>query len=223
MISLVVIGIFLLIAQGRSGANLLSNRPSNLKSFVTDADFEQVMKAIVRFAQQSIYSLDTFDEENGFIVLSESASATHWGFLYPIYLDRKDGKTIVEVGIKAKVGFIIHSSNYEKCFNQIKAAVFAAAPLLPSGARQSDEGKREKGNIDQRLRQVRDLIEKGNRRQAVKILNGLLEENPRNEDIWVLAADAFDNKASKVKVLEKALTFLPDSYSLLRLLNLTKK
>jgi hypothetical protein len=128
IIIVVVIGIFLIIAQTRKGSSTLTEKPSNLKSFVANASSEVVLKTIVRFAQQTGYIVDTIEENNGRIALSDSATATSWGFFYPIFLSQQeDGKTLVEIGIKSKaiqVGPIV-TQHHDKCFNGIKAAVFA--------------------------------------------------------------------------------------------------
>jgi len=124
----VIIGIFLIISQMQKGSSALEEKPSNLNSFVADADSQAVLKIIVRFAQQTGYSIDTLEENTGRIVLSDSATATSWGFFYPIFVSqREDGKTLVEVGIKSKaiqVGPVV-SQHHEKCFNGIKAAIYA--------------------------------------------------------------------------------------------------
>ena len=112
----------------RKGSSTLTEKPSGLKTFVADASSEAVLKTIIRFAQQTGYSIDTIEDNNGRIVLSDSATATSWGFFYPIFLSQKeDGKTLVEIGIKSKAiqfGPIV-SQHHEKCFNGIKAAIFA--------------------------------------------------------------------------------------------------
>ena len=64
---------------------------------------------------------------------------------------------------------------------------------------------------NQQLHQAQDLIVAGKNKQAIQILNKLLDQDSRNEAAWLLAVEAFDSKSAKVKILEKALNFLPNS------------
>ena len=64
------------------------------------------------------------------IVLEESASASSWGFFFPVFVSKQsDGSTLIEVGIKSKlvqVGPVV-SRSHDKCVSGIKAALFAQA------------------------------------------------------------------------------------------------
>lgn len=133
IIAVVIIAVFLVIASMRSGKSELETKPSDLKSFVSKVDDQVALKTIINFAQQAGYSIDTIDESNKRICLSDSATMTSWGFLYPIFISRQsDETTLIEVGIKSKaimVGPIVWQ-NHEKCFNGIKAAIFSQATTL---------------------------------------------------------------------------------------------
>ena len=60
-----------------------------------------------RLAQQMKdggYTVDEIAPDNSFVLLSDGASATSWGFYYPIYLSPEGShQTQVEVGIQSKV------------------------------------------------------------------------------------------------------------------------
>ena len=128
IIGLIVIGILLIISEMRKGDSALETRPRRVKSFTVKGDPQTVLKIILQFAYRGGYDIEALDEEKGRIVLGESATSVSWGFFYPIFISaRPDGKTLVEVGIKSKLfqaGPIV-SRSHERCFNGIKAAVFA--------------------------------------------------------------------------------------------------
>ena len=133
IITVVIIAVFLIIASMRSGKSEIEAKPSGLKSFVSEIDDQTALKTIINFAQQAGYSIDTIDESNKRICLSDGATLTSWGFLYPIFISRQPNEsTLIEVGIKSKaimVGPIVWQ-NHEKCFNGIKAAIFSQATTL---------------------------------------------------------------------------------------------
>lgn len=128
IIGALMVGIGLIIAAMRKGSSAVKTKPSRLMSFTTARAPHDVMTIVVRFAQQSGYKIDEIAESDGHILLSDSATATSWGFFYPVYVSRQnDGNSLVEVGIKSQliqVGPIV-SRNHERCFNGIKAAIFA--------------------------------------------------------------------------------------------------
>lgn len=103
-------------------------KPSKLLSFTTDSTIEKSMKIILQFAKENGYKVEDFDENKGTILLSDSMTLFSNGFFYPIYLATKNEKTtLIEIGIKSKLmqfGPMVRRS-HEKCFNGIKAAVFA--------------------------------------------------------------------------------------------------
>lgn len=128
IIGALMVGIGLIIAAMRKGSSAVKTKPSRLMSFTTARAPHDVMTIVVRFAQQSGYKIDEIAESDGRILLSDSATATSWGFFYPVYVSKQnDGNSLVEVGIKSQliqVGPIV-SRNHERCFNGIKAAIFA--------------------------------------------------------------------------------------------------
>ena len=128
IIGALMVGIGLIIAAMRKGSSAVKTKPSRLMSFTTARAPHDVMTIVIRFAQQSGYKIDEIAESDGRILLSDSATATSWGFFYPVYVSKQnDGNSLVEVGIKSQliqVGPIV-SRNHERCFNGIKAAIFA--------------------------------------------------------------------------------------------------
>jgi hypothetical protein len=101
---------------------------SKVISFSTNVDKLTALKTIINFAQGNGYKVDSFDENQCNLVLSDSVSVTSWGFFYPIDLEPSyESTTIVKVAIESKAvqaGPIV-SRNLEKCANGIKAALFS--------------------------------------------------------------------------------------------------
>ncbi len=118
-----------LIAAMRGGASTITmGKPRRLMSFVANESHLITFKTIAKYAQQSDYRIDAIDENSGRLVLSDSASLISFGFFYPIFLEKdKEGKTLVEIGIKSKLfqyGPLV-SRSHERCFNAIKAALLS--------------------------------------------------------------------------------------------------
>ena len=128
IVGIVMACIGLVIASMRKGSSAMGAKPSRIQSFSATGNPEETLKSIIRFAQQSGYKILALDEKLGQAVLEESASATSWGFFYPIFVSKQfNGSTLVEVGIKSKlvqVGPVVTRS-HEKCVIGIKAALFA--------------------------------------------------------------------------------------------------
>ena len=144
IISIVVVGIYisikLIIGTIRNPASAVNNKPDRIQSFATGMPQLAVLKAIVRYAQTSIYKIEIFDENNGNLVLCDAASLTSYGFFYPIFVRSRGTGTLVEVGIKSRswqVGPIV-TRHHDRCFNWMKAAILAGSTKgEPSDARQS--------------------------------------------------------------------------------------
>lgn len=144
IIGIVLIAVMLIIVSMRSGKSQLDTKPRDLMSFESQVDDKLALETIVNFAQQTGYSIDTIDENNKRIVLSDSATMTSWGFFYPIFISRQDnGSTLVEVGIRSKaimVGPVV-TQHHEKCFNGIRAAIFARANMLQQAPKEDNRVK----------------------------------------------------------------------------------
>ena len=56
---------------------------SNIITITSKLEKAIIIKTIIEFAQSGGYKIDSFDENIGTIVLSESGSATSWGFFFP--------------------------------------------------------------------------------------------------------------------------------------------
>lgn len=128
-IPILVVAIFTAIADGRTPPSALDNKPNRLTSFVVPLPPEEVMKIIIKFAQQTGYCIETIAPDQGFITLSTKPTLTSWGFFYPIYLSQQaDHQTFVEIGIKSRaiqIGPLV-SRNHERCAAGIFAAIFAS-------------------------------------------------------------------------------------------------
>ena len=132
VVGVVVYGIIYGIAQLQKGT-ISMPKPRKILSFSTNTSMEKAMKIIIQYAHQSRYKVDDFNENKFIIVLSDSPPfnplvATGYGFFYPIYLTKySEEKINIEIGIKGKLiqwGPVVNR-NHEKCFNGVKAAIFA--------------------------------------------------------------------------------------------------
>jgi len=133
LIGLVVAGILLIFAAMKKGSSDMK-KPNKLKSFTTNAALDKSMKTIIQFAQNNKYKVDDFNESDAIIVLSDSASLTSYGNIYPIYLSRQSDDTImIEVGIKSKSTQLIGlDAPHSRCFNGIKTAIYAIVTDISS-------------------------------------------------------------------------------------------
>ena len=103
-------------------------KPHKLMTFTTTMTPHKALKSIIEFALQGGYKIDDFTEAEGHIILSDLVSLTSFGFFYPIYVSMNNsGSTLVEVGIKGKASIVgtIGLRHQERCFNGIKATIFA--------------------------------------------------------------------------------------------------
>ena len=103
-------------------------KSSKSASFTIKNDKSQALKTIVRFAQANGYKVDSIDDAQYTVVLSDSVSATTWGFFYMIQIDDYSaGNNKISVGVKSKVtqGGPIVDRNLEKCVNGFKATFYA--------------------------------------------------------------------------------------------------
>lgn len=128
LIVIVILSVTYGIAAMRKGKFSMS-KPYKILSFNAGVSIDKAMKLIIQFANQNGYKIDDFNESKFIIVLSNSATITSYGFFFPVYLTRQGDNTMtfIEVGIKSKLiqwGPIV-SRNHEKCFNGIKATIFA--------------------------------------------------------------------------------------------------
>jgi hypothetical protein len=121
------------LAAMRKASSAVKNQPLDLKRFLAPMPLAEVDTCVFHFAQQYGYHIDDLRLEEGRIILSDSATATSWGFFYPVYLTQETPTTtLVEVGIKSKFIQIgpIPSRHYEKCANGIYAAIYVHQPTV---------------------------------------------------------------------------------------------
>ena len=120
--------IILISASTKKGTSKMS-KPSRIRSFTTKTPSDKVMKTVIKFAQSNGYKVDDFNERDSIIVLSDSASLTSYGNIYPVYLIKQpDNLLLVQVGIKSKATQVVGlNAPLERCFNGIKTAIYAAS------------------------------------------------------------------------------------------------
>jgi hypothetical protein len=128
VIGIIMASILLMFAAMKKGsANM--KKPSKIKSFTTNTPVDKAMKTIIQFAQSNGYKVDDFNENEAIIILSDSASLTSYGNIYPVYLIKHhDNTLLIEVGIKSKSTQLVGlDTPHERCFNGIKTALYAAS------------------------------------------------------------------------------------------------
>lgn len=124
-----IIGIFVanFIALTKKSSSIKRETIKRLKPLLTELPIQEAMEIIKNFAQSNNYKLEVIDKNNNQLVLSDSGIGIFmYGNFYPIYFStRKDGKTIVEIGIKSKVGGEdwATNKNHIKCVNGIQNAL----------------------------------------------------------------------------------------------------
>ena len=123
-----VICVFLVIAAARRSPKNVTQAISSSKniSFTINVDKSTALKTIIDFAHVSGYKVDHFDETQYEIVLSDSASATTWGFFYMVKIKDITEGIDISIGIKSKAVQVgaIKTRNLEKFTNGVKAALF---------------------------------------------------------------------------------------------------
>lgn len=102
-------------------------KPSKIKSFKTNISLDKAMKTVIQFAQSNGYKVDDFNENESIIILSDSASLTSYGNIYPIYLTNlSDNSILIEVGIKSKSFQVVGlDALHDRCFNGIKTTIYS--------------------------------------------------------------------------------------------------
>ncbi len=128
LIVIIIAAIALLYAATRKGSTDMK-KPNRIKSFTTNVPSDKAMKTIIQFAQTNGYKVDDFNDNASTIILSDSATLTNYGNIYPVYLVRQSNNSVqIDVGIKMKAGGLIGlDASHERCFNGIKSAIFAVS------------------------------------------------------------------------------------------------
>ncbi len=128
-IGIIMTVFFLIIAAMKKGTTSME-KPKRIKSFTIKLPIDRAMKAIISYAQNGGYKVDDFNETDGIIILSDSATISSYGAIYPVYLKKEsDNSLLVEVGYKTK-GSPIAIQNpvpHERFFNGIKTALYAVS------------------------------------------------------------------------------------------------
>ena len=130
---IIVFCIFLIIASMKKAPSNINSssgvESSSNKTMIltTKLDKTTTMKTIMQYAQTGNYKVDSFNEANYTLVLSDSASFTSYGYFYLIALETNaQNETVVTIGIKSKIYQIGSglTNILEKFGNGIKAALY---------------------------------------------------------------------------------------------------
>jgi|GEM_PF-4128779 len=127
IISILTLFVLNFIALTKKSSTIKRETIKRLKPLLTELPIQDAMEIIKNFALSNNYKIEIIDKNNNQLVLSDSGIGIFmYGNFYPIYFStRKDGKTIVEIGIKAKVGGEdwATNNNHNKCVNGIQNAL----------------------------------------------------------------------------------------------------
>jgi hypothetical protein len=118
--------VFRFISGSKLPSSALESKPKRIQQFTTSRSAQEVISAIMSFAERSGYQVPVVDEPGGRLVLEEPFSALSGGFFFPVYLTcQSDGSLLVEVGIQGKIGQMgpIVTYAHNKCFKGIKTAI----------------------------------------------------------------------------------------------------
>lgn len=121
----ILYGVSYLISFLRNAKSVMKTKPSHLIEFLTPLSSHDMRNVVTGFARQNRYKIEDVEEDRDRIILSTSPSWSNWGFFYAIYLTQKNGKTLVEVGIKSRfiVYGVVLDRHLERCVNGIKASI----------------------------------------------------------------------------------------------------
>lgn len=97
-----IILVFFIIFSQRSNKRVLKHKPKNIITLETSYPIPGARQCIKNYAQKKGLAIE--EKEGDTLVLSQGMSLLHWGFWYPIYFEEQNGKTVIEIGIKGKVG-----------------------------------------------------------------------------------------------------------------------
>ncbi len=132
LIPVIVTVIILIIAVSKKGSRVQVSDSARLTPIITSLSMDKAFDTVLEFARYNGYAIDTNEKGSRRIVLGQGAGLLSYGNFYPIQVkSRSDGKTIVEVGIRAKMGsqsqgnFAL-SKDHERCVEGIRAHLAAA-------------------------------------------------------------------------------------------------
>lgn len=126
LIGIIIVVVILIFAALRSSPTY-DLKPNKEANFETKVPVDAILKIIIKYAQLHNYKIDDLDEEKSRLILSDSASLTSFGFLYPINITKSDsGVNLVEIGVASKTiqtyGPVI-TNKHKQLVNGIKAAL----------------------------------------------------------------------------------------------------
>ena len=105
LIPVVVTVIILIIAASKKGSRVQVSDSARLTPIITSLSMDKAFDTVLEFARYNGYAIDTNERANRRIVLGQGAGLLSYGNFYPIQVkSRSDGNTIVEVGIRGKMG-----------------------------------------------------------------------------------------------------------------------
>jgi hypothetical protein len=110
----------------RSRAQSGGRRSRKIETFVTHLSPEKVLEILKREMVRSGYEIEEKVQSDAALLLNEPATATSWGFYFPIYLKSLElGRTEVQIGIQSKalqVGPVV-TKRHRACVAAVKAAL----------------------------------------------------------------------------------------------------
>ena len=103
IIVVILVTLFLVIAEFRKPSSVLKNKPKKLFTFKVKISPDEAIKEICAFGKAYKYSVAEILPDQSRIVLGDESSLFSYGFFYPVYLTpQQDGELLFEVGIASK-------------------------------------------------------------------------------------------------------------------------
>lgn len=121
--ALAVAGLFFWNLKRRRAATGVS-KPRKVQSFLVNLPPDTLIQRLRDAIEETDYQIEESVQTDGDLLLSERATATSWGFYYPVYLTPVEKhQTRVEIGIKSmafQMGPIVRK-HHRKCVEAMRA------------------------------------------------------------------------------------------------------
>ena len=126
----IIVGVFFWFVKKHKRPQHLQHRVRRRVSMTVPLKPPIIAARLAQQMKDGGYTVDEIAPDDSFILLSDDASATSWGFYYPIYLSPEGShQTQVEVGIQSKVmqmGPVV-TKHHRRCVAMIKKVLNVVA------------------------------------------------------------------------------------------------
>lgn len=119
IISVAIILLYTILAVIHSlrGDYLLNKKPKQTKIIKSTLTKNEILSIIVDVCLSTKFTIEQFNIDEGFVLLSEETTLLHSGYFYPLYLSGTEREIQVEVGAKSK--WLVKDISFNRHHNQI--------------------------------------------------------------------------------------------------------